>query len=110
MVCRITTDLSAEELLHLAKEIEREMGRVPDFPNSPRPIDIDILFYHNHIIKTKNLTSPHPRLTERAFALIPLAESAPEVVHPELGKSIAELADLVRGKNGVQKRTGGLNV
>jgi 2-amino-4-hydroxy-6-hydroxymethyldihydropteridine diphosphokinase len=103
LVCRITTDLSAEEILHLAKAIENKIGRIPDFPNSPRLIDIDILLYENQIIKTQNLTIPHPRLTERAFVLIPLAEIAPELVHPELGKSIAELAGSVKGCNEVRK-------
>ncbi|GAH90580.1 unnamed protein product [marine sediment metagenome] len=71
--------------------------------NSPRPIDIDILFYDNQIIKTKDLTIPHPRLADRAFVLVPLAEIAPELVHPELGKSITELASNIKGQNGVRK-------
>jgi 2-amino-4-hydroxy-6-hydroxymethyldihydropteridine pyrophosphokinase len=103
MICRIATDLSAEELLHLVKAIENKMGRVPTFLNSPRPIDIDILFYDDHIIKTQNLTIPHPRLTDRAFVIIPLAEIAPELVHPELGKSIAELARNMKDQGGVRK-------
>jgi len=103
LVCRIAVHLNPEELLRLAKDIETEMGRIPSFPNSPRPIDIDILFYDNKIIKTQNLTIPHPRLTDRAFVLIPLAEIAPQLVHPELGKSIAQLAKAVEGQNGVQR-------
>ncbi len=103
LVCQITTELNAEELLHIAKEIENAMGRIPNFPNSPRPIDIDILFYENQIIQTQNLTIPHPRLAERAFVLIPLTEIAPALVHPELGKSIAELAGSAKGYNGVRK-------
>ncbi len=110
LVCRITTRLRPEELLHLAKEIEAKMGRVPSFPNAPRPIDIDILFYDNKIIKTDNLVIPHPRLKERAFVLIPLAEIAPDLVHPKLEKSIAELAKNVKGQNGVRKYRGGFDV
>ncbi len=102
LVCRIAVHLTPEELLCLAKDIETEMGRIPSFPNAPRPIDIDILFYDNKIIKTQNLTIPHPRLRDRAFVLIPLAEIAPQLVHPELGKSIARLAKTVEGQNGVQ--------
>ena len=110
LVCRVTTRLRPEELLHLAKEIEARMGRIPSFPNAPRPIDIDILFYDNKIVKTQNLIIPHPRLQERAFVLIPLAEIAPDLVHPEMEKSIAELANDVKGQSGVRKLTGGFDV
>ena len=103
LACRITTDLNPGELLHLAKDIETKMGRRPCFLNSPRPIDIDILFYDDKIMRTQDLIIPHPRLAGRAFVLIPLAEIAPGLIHPELGKSIAELANSVKGHNGVQK-------
>ena len=104
MVCRISTDLPPEELLHLAKDIEAKMGRVPDEQiDSPRPIDIDILFYNNKIMETQNLTVPHPRLQDRAFVLIPLAEIDPDLIHPKVGKSIAQLANDVKGQKGVRK-------
>ena len=100
LVCEVYTNLAPMELLSLAKGIERKLGRVPGKPDEPRPIDIDILFYDDQIIETPELVIPHPRLTERAFVLVPLAEIAPELVHPVNGKTIKELikgVDVVQG-------------
>jgi len=90
-VCQVSTGLEPLALLTLIKGIESKMGRLPHTSNLPRPIDIDILFYGDQVIENPKLVIPHPRLTERAFVLIPLAEIAPDLVHPVTGKTINEL-------------------
>ena len=90
-VCQVSTGLEPLALLTLIKGIESKMGRLPHTSNLPRLIDIDILFYGDQVIETPKRVIPHPRLTERAFVLIPLAEIAPDLVHPVTGKTINEL-------------------
>ncbi len=101
MVCQAKTMLKPEDLLTLAKGIERKTGRLPGRPNSPRPIDIDILFYGDQVIDTPELKIPHPRMTSRAFVLVPLAEIAPTLVHPVNKKTAKEMLREI--KKGVQE-------
>jgi 2-amino-4-hydroxy-6-hydroxymethyldihydropteridine diphosphokinase len=104
LVCQISTRLAPVELLMLVKGIERKLGRQPGKTNTPRPIDIDILFYDNEAVNSLELIIPHPRLTERAFVLAPLTEIAPELVHPANGKTAKELlGELEKGVQGVFK-------
>jgi 2-amino-4-hydroxy-6-hydroxymethyldihydropteridine diphosphokinase len=101
MVIRVSTRLSAPTLLFMAKGIEAKLGRVPI--DSPRPIDIDILFYGDQIINTPpQLIVPHPRLVERAFVLVPLADIAPDLVHPGNKKTVKQMLDEVKGKEDVK--------
>ncbi len=104
LVCQLSTGLEPMALLTLVKGIESKLGRLPHTSNESRPIDIDILFYGDQVMETPKLIIPHPRLTERAFVLIPLAEIAPDLVHPVNGKTITELKrQLQAGVQGVIK-------
>ena len=106
LVCQVRTRLAPMELLTLAKGIESKLGRAFSKANAPRPIDIDILLYGDKVTKTSELVIPHPGLAERAFVLVPLAEIAPDLVHPASGKTVKELAEGLREKQGVFKWEG----
>lgn len=85
------TALSPPDLLAHLKRIEAVMGRQKTRRYGPRVIDLDIVFYNNLVLNTPNLQIPHPRLSERAFVLRPLADIAAEKVHPQLKQTVAVL-------------------
>lgn len=89
----IETSLSAQELLKSILAIELQMGRERKEKYGPRNIDIDILLYNNDIISEPHLQIPHPEMTRRRFVLTPLAEIAPNLIHPTLHLSIKNLLD-----------------
>ena len=85
------TYMNPEPLLHHLKRLEVALGRVPGFQNGPRSIDLDILFYDDVVLDSPALKLPHPRVHERAFVLVPLADLEPGLVHPVLNKSVRDL-------------------
>ncbi len=89
----LETDTTPQQLMAAILGIEEEMGRKRVQKKGPRTIDIDILIFGNMIVKSKRLTIPHPAMQHRRFVLEPLAEIAPEAVHPVFNKTIRELRD-----------------
>jgi 2-amino-4-hydroxy-6-hydroxymethyldihydropteridine diphosphokinase len=91
-VALVETALEPRALLDALLAIEHRYGRVRDFPNAPRALDLDIVLYADLQCDGPALTIPHPRLTERAFVLVPLAEIAPDAIVPGRGR----VSDLVK--------------
>lgn len=95
------TSLSPRELLVALKQIERDLGRSDDRRNSPRPLDLDILWMEGILIRTPDLAIPHPRLQEREFVLRPLADLAPDL-EVEPGLRVRDALEAVKGKEQVR--------
>ena len=90
-VVSVATVLGASELLAKLQTVETRFGRVRGERNAPRILDLDILDYHGEVMDTPSLVLPHPRLHERRFALMPIAEIAPSWRHPIFGLTAEEL-------------------
>jgi len=91
MAVSVETTLSPEKLLTLLKESEINLGRTETLRWGPRIIDLDILFYDDLVMEKPDLSIPHPHIKDRDFVLRPLAEIAPDLIHPVLKKSVKEL-------------------
>ena len=102
-VLEAQTELDALDLLSALRVIESRMGSKKAFAKGPRKIDLDILLYGNETIDTPELQVPHPRMLERKFVLIPLAEIAPSLRHPSWKSGVASLLAASRDVNAVKK-------
>jgi 2-amino-4-hydroxy-6-hydroxymethyldihydropteridine diphosphokinase len=91
------TEESPQGLLELLLNTEKDLGRTRRYKWGPREIDLDLIFYDDHVLQEKDLVIPHPHMHRRAFVLFPLAQVAPDWRHPVLGKSVRELAGFVNG-------------
>lgn len=101
LCCVGSTELPPRSLLEAMQRLEREAGRVRTGRRyGPRTLDLDLLLYGDAVIREEGLVVPHPRMTERAFVLVPLRDVAPDWRHPASGRTVAELAAAVE-TNGV---------
>lgn len=94
---------SPEGVLQILQEVEEGIGRRPTFEWGPRVFDADLLFYGSRIVNLPRLTVPHPRIQERAFVLVPMAEIAPDFEHPLMAMTMETMAARVEGREGVRR-------
>jgi 2-amino-4-hydroxy-6-hydroxymethyldihydropteridine diphosphokinase len=102
MVIKINTQYNPRGLIERTMKIEERLGRVRDVHWGPRIIDLDILLFNQDNIESEQLIVPHPRMTERAFVMIPLIEIAGDINIPNVTSSVQQLVDLLNDKEGVR--------
>ncbi len=100
----LETGLRPEELLNGILTLEQAMGRRRSEPRAPREIDIDIVFWGNLVLNLPNLKVPHPAMQHRRFVLEPLAEIAPDLLHPVLKRSVSELLSVLSDEAGAVRK------
>jgi 2-amino-4-hydroxy-6-hydroxymethyldihydropteridine diphosphokinase len=101
-VVEAETSLSPEQLLGALQEIERQLGSRKLVAHGPRIIDLDLLFYGDSVVHAPKMEIPHPRMAERRFVLVPLAELAPALQHPVLHATATELLATTRDTSAVR--------
>jgi 2-amino-4-hydroxy-6-hydroxymethyldihydropteridine diphosphokinase len=104
-VVELQTSVTPQELLQGLLALEQKMGRKRIRPKGPRLIDLDILLFDELVVHEAGLTIPHPALHQRRFVLEPLAEIAPEAIHPELQKKVRELLEALPTNSPAVRRT-----